>query len=348
MFSRRVSTKLKATQREERLRRYMLSPTDIRSAVHEVLLNADRGLCAYEILESLPTDLRSRVITERGLPGAGNGKRYTAASLVTDSVEGLLPSLDPPYRVYVNASSLTYEVARSKVRPGNVMIAYYRMTNADVDAQLVPRHDSLTTPIVGETKPSPDPSHPTRVPWYEASINTIICCCFIAPPVGLYALYKNTKIAVGEKRTAFAVVCVWYALILVGVGDVLKRYNDPKAIKARQESRQKSAELQMQPKLQNNVPNTPAKEAVGVWITKDGFVSADTKVQLAAAAQVASQGDDQALQRLIIVGAVSPLKPGLRVRSVGHEGFPPTMVKIRVVGEQTEYWTFPEALKRGW
>ncbi len=341
MFSRRVSTKLSTTRREERLCRYMLSPTDIRSAVREVLLSADRGLCAYEILESLPTHLRGRIITERGLPGAGNGKRYTAASLVTDSVEALLTNLEPPHRVYVNASSLTYEVARSIVRPGNVMIAYYRLTNVDVDSQPVVPIVEVPTSVVSELKSSSNLLPSTKVPWYDQG-GWIGLWLLLVPPVGVYGFIRSNTISKKVKQSVFA-----FTIIALCVGSMVSGRQE--SAKDSYSDSSQSVASDPQPTFEKSNPiNKPAKEPVGVWITKDGFLSADTNIQLSAAAQSASRRDEQALNRLINVGAVTPLKPGLKVRTIGHEGFPPTMVKVRVVGEQTEYWTFPEALKRGW
>ncbi len=112
----------------------MLSPADIRPAVREVLLATGNSLASYDILERLPEPLRDRILAERGMPGAGAGSRYTAASLIRHAVEGLLPSLDAPYRVYRDVSDLTFSVAGHIIRPGHHSIAFYRLSRAREDA----------------------------------------------------------------------------------------------------------------------------------------------------------------------------------------------------------------------
>ena len=102
--------------------RAMLSPSDIRPAVEAILRTTDSGLTTYEILDQLPAGLRHQIITERGMPGLGSGNSYSAASLVADAIEGLLPSLEPPYRVYVHGQAV-FTVAVQEIRPGNSAIA---------------------------------------------------------------------------------------------------------------------------------------------------------------------------------------------------------------------------------
>lgn len=103
----------------------MLSPSDIRSAVADVLTGADIHLCSYQILDRLPNGLRDLIIQERGFPGSGSGNSYSAASLVTDAVEKILPSLEPPHRIYIETEGATYTVAGQALTPGNLAIAFY-------------------------------------------------------------------------------------------------------------------------------------------------------------------------------------------------------------------------------
>jgi hypothetical protein len=107
----------------------MLSPADIRSAVRTVLEKAETALTSYEILGRLPAPLRDQLIAERGLPGAGSSKNYSAASLVTQAVEKLLPTKEPPYRVYANFSGKTFTVAGQTVTPSGSAIATYRLSD---------------------------------------------------------------------------------------------------------------------------------------------------------------------------------------------------------------------------
>ena len=104
----------------------MLSPTDIRPAVEAVLRSATSGLTTYEVLNQLPDPLRQQIIAERGMPGLGSGNPYSAANLVTDAIEGILPSLETPYRVYVYGQAV-FTVAGQEIQPGNNAIALYRL-----------------------------------------------------------------------------------------------------------------------------------------------------------------------------------------------------------------------------
>ncbi len=105
-----------------------LSPSDIRPAVRIVLEAADAPLTSYEILERLPVVLRDRLIAERGLPGAGSGSNFSAASLVTQALDALLPSKDAPYREYKNLVGQTFVIAGQKIKPSGTAIAVYRLS----------------------------------------------------------------------------------------------------------------------------------------------------------------------------------------------------------------------------
>ncbi len=138
----------------------MLSTSDILPSVKNVLLSAEDSLCAYEILERLPTPLRDQLIQERGLPGLGSGKRYTAATLVAQAVEKLLPSKEAPYRVYRDVTNKTFTVAGHSISPGNPMIATYQLTESPTSTavQIVPDVEAETA--LCPPGHSPDPNEP--------------------------------------------------------------------------------------------------------------------------------------------------------------------------------------------
>ena len=141
----------------------MLSPSDIRPAVEAVLIAADRSLTTYEILNRLPDNLLQQIISERGMPGLGSGNSYSAASLVTDSVEGLLPSLEAPYRVYKQGQAV-FTVAGQEIRPGNSAIALYRLNPPPVTtgAALPPVRVGAATSSSAHSSPLP-----THKEWFE-------------------------------------------------------------------------------------------------------------------------------------------------------------------------------------
>jgi len=92
-----------------------------------VLEEAVNCLSAYQILDRLPAEIRSQVIAERGMPGSGAGKAFTAASLVSMAAAQVVPSLEPPHRIYVDCRGLTFSVAGSPVVAGHEAIAFYRL-----------------------------------------------------------------------------------------------------------------------------------------------------------------------------------------------------------------------------
>lgn len=73
-----------------------LMPSDILDEVLDVLRVAGTGkgstrwfLTAYQILERLPTNMRDRLIQERGMPGTGSGNNYASASVVANACQVL-------------------------------------------------------------------------------------------------------------------------------------------------------------------------------------------------------------------------------------------------------------------
>lgn len=183
----------------------MLSPSDIRPAVREVLLSAENSLASYQILDRLPLALRNQIITERGMPGAGAGKHYTAASLVTDAIEGVLPSLDPPYRVYLDSRDMAFVVAGHTIRPGNAAIAFYQLT-ADTENG-GNNTGSIRTAVQGasimpDTVSSVTDSQPNQISmpkeaWYHTGwLWFWLLFCW---PVGLYGIFKSHRVAPGVK-----------------------------------------------------------------------------------------------------------------------------------------------------
>jgi hypothetical protein len=105
----------------------MLTPTNIRPHVEAVLRQAELPLSAYQILERLPTAVRDRLINERGMPGAGSGTPYAAATVVSQAVQLLegTPGYQPPF--FVDGCGVCFEVAGVQVRPGNAACAMYRI-----------------------------------------------------------------------------------------------------------------------------------------------------------------------------------------------------------------------------
>lgn len=59
-----------------------LKPSDIVDEVRQILSNANQGkgnspkyMTAYQILNRLPSEISTRLIEERGLPGKGSGSQ---------------------------------------------------------------------------------------------------------------------------------------------------------------------------------------------------------------------------------------------------------------------------------
>ena len=132
----------------------MLSPSDIRPAVEEVLRSTGNSLASYQILDRLPESLRDQIIAERGMPGAGQGNRYSAASLVTDAVELLLPSMDAPYRVYLEMGDMTFTVAGQTIKLGNNAIAFYKLLSYATTVPPVLVADSHDVPLTNMQTPT--------------------------------------------------------------------------------------------------------------------------------------------------------------------------------------------------
>jgi hypothetical protein len=124
----------------------MLSPSDIRPTVREVLLSTNNSLSAYQILDRLPPAIRDQIIAERGLPGAGSGSPFTSASMVTSAVQGLLPALEPPYRVYMEVTGMTFTIAGQTIVPGNPTLAFYYLPNPEPTDHDMPLSSDTETP----------------------------------------------------------------------------------------------------------------------------------------------------------------------------------------------------------
>lgn len=183
----------------------MLSPSDIRPAVEAVLIAADRSLTTYEILNSLPDNLLQQIISERGMPGLGSGNSYSAASLISDSVEGLLPSLEPPYRVYEHRQAV-FTVAGQEIHPGNSAIAFYRLNPPPVKIPpVIIQHSSND-----ETKPVTM----IKIPWYDRPWIMAAWLIFFWP-VWVYGFYKTTKASKGWKIaiTLFILIPMFFSAL---------------------------------------------------------------------------------------------------------------------------------------
>ncbi len=202
----------------------MLLPSDIRSAVVEVLSATENSLCSYQILDRLPACLRNQIIAERGFPGAGSGHSYSAASLITDAVELVLPSLEPPYRIYIDTGRTTYHIAGRALLAGNQAIAFYRLRPpaAPVPAPTIPTVHGATpdNPIIAP-RPHYAPGKQTfysppvieRRPWYETKRWMILALIFFWP-VFLNGIWKNSRLS---KNAKWTVISIFALPTLLGV-----------------------------------------------------------------------------------------------------------------------------------
>ena len=107
-----------------------LMPKDIAPLVAEVLRSASQAdgehpyfLTAYQILDRLPDDIRTRLIQERTLGGSGAGVRYGAPSVVSDAAE-MLPNI----RIdYIDNRGIQVQVAGQTITPGFEVCGIYRI-----------------------------------------------------------------------------------------------------------------------------------------------------------------------------------------------------------------------------
>lgn len=182
----------------------MLSPSDIRPAVEAILRTTDSGLTTYEILDQLPAGLRHQIIAERGMPGLGSGNSYSAASLVADAIEGLLPSLEPPYRVYVHGQAV-FTVAGQEIRPGNSAIALYRLHPLLASKPLVAENEAKSS------APSPMPAMPVKKDWFEKP-GMLVLWFVLFWPVFLVGMHYNGKAAIRKGRTPWYEETPWLVL----------------------------------------------------------------------------------------------------------------------------------------
>lgn len=105
-------------------------PKDIIDDVRGVLEHARAGkgterhyLTAYQILAALPSQVRDTLIQQRGLPGAGAGVHYSAASLVSDAAEQV-PGVQ---KAYLDSRYLSFEVDQRTVAAGYGVCGLYRL-----------------------------------------------------------------------------------------------------------------------------------------------------------------------------------------------------------------------------
>lgn len=105
----------------------MLTPTNIKSDVFAVLRQANTWLSAYQILERLP--VRDTLITERGMPGAGSGTSYGAASVVAQAIQMLEKEDGYQKPIFMNGRDVAFEVQGQLIRSGYEALALYRITN---------------------------------------------------------------------------------------------------------------------------------------------------------------------------------------------------------------------------
>jgi hypothetical protein len=106
-----------------------LMPSPILGDVRSVLLNAGTGkganrtgMTSYQILEALPQPVRDQLITERGRPGRGCGRRYSAASVVAQAARKLGATA-----TFDDTRSTSCEVAGANVASGHEVSARFRL-----------------------------------------------------------------------------------------------------------------------------------------------------------------------------------------------------------------------------
>ena len=110
----------------------MLEAGDIAGDVRQVLAAANAGkgeappfLTAYQILERLPATTRDRALAERGMPGAGAGVHYSAASLVKDAI---LHHLRTEVEIAcLDNTGAAFEIEGRLVRGGYPVCGLYRL-----------------------------------------------------------------------------------------------------------------------------------------------------------------------------------------------------------------------------
>lgn len=106
-----------------------LLPTNILHDVERVLLDRVRNsddppfLTAYQILDRLPDQIRSRLIAERGMGGARAGVNYAAPSVVSDAAE-MLQGIDIRW---LDTRTITVDVNKQPITPGAEVVAVYRL-----------------------------------------------------------------------------------------------------------------------------------------------------------------------------------------------------------------------------
>ena len=106
-----------------------LMPSQIVKDVQAVLLKAETGkganrtgMTSYQILEALPQQVRDRLIRERGLPGRGCGRRFSAASVVAQAARKLGATA-----TFDDTRSTSFTVAGSTVESGYEVSARFRL-----------------------------------------------------------------------------------------------------------------------------------------------------------------------------------------------------------------------------
>ncbi len=81
-------------------------------------------LTAYQILDRLPNDIRTRLIQERTIGGRGAGVSYGAPSVVSDAAELLKPDIEIDY---IDNVGMHVDVAGTPITPGFEVCGIYRL-----------------------------------------------------------------------------------------------------------------------------------------------------------------------------------------------------------------------------
>ena len=110
-----------------------LRPSDIVDAVRAVLAAARRGkgdrpnyLTAFQILDRLPAELRTRLVSERTPGGTGAGTVFAAPSVVSRAARMAGAEVE-----YLDSVGLSVQVAGQPVTPSYEVCAVYRLPAAD-------------------------------------------------------------------------------------------------------------------------------------------------------------------------------------------------------------------------
>ncbi len=101
-----------------------VKPSEIVKDVMRVLPKG-HYVTAYQILHRLPTQIRSKVISGRGRPGAHSGRYYTSATDVAKAAD-MLVKRRRAKKSWLDTKDLELKCAGKTIKAGNPSCALYR------------------------------------------------------------------------------------------------------------------------------------------------------------------------------------------------------------------------------